>query len=91
MLLRFDSCHLRIIKTLSISALIWLSILSCSQSPIFFEVSNEVEPKEPLIKGAPSAIVEFKSGIYVARKFLYTYVPDETGKMKWQNIIKNAF
>jgi hypothetical protein len=47
--------------------------ISCSQDPVFFEISNEVEPKDPRIMGGPSNAVEFKGSLYVASGFLYRY------------------
>ncbi|QQO07539.1 hypothetical protein [Breznakiella homolactica] len=60
-----------------------LCFAACGQNPIFYEISNEVEPKEPLIKGAPSQIVEFQSKLYVGRKNLYVYEDIGNGKPEW--------
>jgi hypothetical protein len=59
---------------------IWLLVLlftggliSCNQDPIFDEISNEVEPKDPLIMGGPTNLVEFNGFVYVASGYLYRY------------------
>jgi hypothetical protein len=48
-------------------------LASCAQDSIFYEVANEVAPKDPLISGGPSQIVEHGTKLYVARKHVYTY------------------
>jgi hypothetical protein len=40
--------------------------VSCTQSPLFFTISQEVELREPLIKGTPTNIVLWKDGVYAA-------------------------
>ncbi|MDR2792847.1 MAG: hypothetical protein LBB61_04170 [Treponema sp.] len=42
---------------------------SCDQYPIFYAISQEVEPTEPRIKGNPTAIVEVGESMYVASRF----------------------
>jgi hypothetical protein len=47
---------------------------SCNQDPIFYNISQEVTPKEPEIPGSPTKIVESGNGLYVSNgKALYTY------------------
>ena len=47
---------------------------ACNQDPIFTMISNEVEPKDPLINGSPSKIVKTTNGsIYVANGKLWKY------------------
>jgi hypothetical protein len=49
-------------------------VAACNQDPIFMMISNEVEPKDPLISGSPSKIVKTKDGaIYVANGSLWKY------------------
>jgi hypothetical protein len=65
-----------------------LLFFSCDQYPIFFAISQEVEPVEPKIKGTPTNIVNTIEGsetvLYVASKFnseVYRY--DDSG---WSNL-----
>ena len=47
---------------------------ACNQDPIFTMISNEVEPKDPLINGSPSKLVKTSDGtIYVANGKLWKY------------------
>lgn len=46
---------------------------SCSQDPIFWMVSNEVAPKDPLISGSPSKIIKCGNDVYVANGKLWKY------------------
>ncbi|MDR2184796.1 MAG: hypothetical protein LBO80_03890 [Treponema sp.] len=52
---------------------------SCKQDAIFFDISQEVEPKDPRIEGTPSKIVRFPSSgivditLYVANGRLHRY------------------
>jgi hypothetical protein len=41
---------------------------ACDQSPIFFEISREVKPTDPRIKGNPTHIVEIGNSLYVASR-----------------------
>ena len=50
-----------------------LAAVSCDQNPIFYNISNEVKPKNPKIAGAPSKFVEFDDTLYVARRYIYSY------------------
>jgi hypothetical protein len=54
--------QVRLIFLLLIVLTIVLS--SCAQDPIFNMVANEIEPKDPKIKGSPSKLVRIDSGIY---------------------------
>jgi hypothetical protein len=47
-------------------------LAACNQDPIFTMISNEVEPKDPLIKGSPSKLVEYSGNIYVANGKLWS-------------------
>ncbi|HOJ98664.1 MAG TPA: hypothetical protein PLW34_03790 [Termitinemataceae bacterium] len=46
---------------------------SCKFNPIFYEISKETAPKEALIKGSPSRIVELSNKLYVANGRLWEY------------------
>ncbi len=46
---------------------------SCKFNPIFYEISKETAPKEALIKGSPSRIVELSGKLYVANGQLWEY------------------
>jgi len=48
-------------------------LVMCNQDPIFNMVANEVEPKDPLINGSPSKIVEFGGAAYVANGNLWSF------------------
>jgi hypothetical protein len=51
-----------------------LLFFSCKQDAIFFHVSEEIEPKDPLIEGTPSKVVESSGDLYVANtKHLWKY------------------
>ena len=58
-------------------ALTLVAICSCNQDPIFFTISRETAPLEPLIKGSPTNMVRFihngVDGFFVASKQLYRY------------------
>jgi hypothetical protein len=42
---------------------------SCDQYPIFHAISQEVEPKDPRVKGNPTNMVELDDAVYVASRF----------------------
>lgn len=46
---------------------------ACKFNPIFYEISKETAPKEALIKGSPSRIVELSNKLYVANGRLWEY------------------
>ncbi|MDR2342963.1 MAG: hypothetical protein LBD86_00345 [Spirochaetaceae bacterium] len=46
---------------------------ACNQDPIFMMISNEVEPKDPLISGSPSKFAKINDDIYVANGKLWKY------------------
>ncbi|MDR3355814.1 MAG: hypothetical protein LBO04_01340 [Spirochaetaceae bacterium] len=48
-------------------------LAACAQDPIFMMISNEVEPKDPLISGSPSKLVKAGNDIYVANGKLWKY------------------
>jgi hypothetical protein len=50
-----------------------LLFAACNQDPIFHNISNEVKPKDPLIDGSPSKLVERSGSLYVANGRLWKY------------------
>lgn len=46
---------------------------SCKFNPIFYEISKETAPKEAIIEGTPSRIVELSNKLYVANGRLWEY------------------
>lgn len=48
-------------------------ITACDQSSIFYDISNETEPKDPIIPGSPSQMVMFNSKMWVSNGTLYSY------------------
>jgi hypothetical protein len=52
-----------------------LLFFSCNQDPIFYDISQEVQPKDPYIPGSPTKIVELSGNVpYVSNgKYLYKY------------------
>jgi len=72
---------------ISLSVLI-LFLFSCSQDSIFFDISNEPEPKDPLIDGSPTNIVALKNRIYVGTRMnnkIYCYASNN-GVLGWEAI-----
>jgi hypothetical protein len=61
-----------------------LFLFSCDQHEIFYDISREVKPKDPVIPGSPTKIVELSGKLYVSNgKSLYIYnngAWSETGK-----------
>ncbi|MDR1220854.1 MAG: hypothetical protein LBK73_14790 [Treponema sp.] len=53
---------------------------SCDQYPIFHAISQEVEPKEPRVKGNPTNMVELDAAMYVASRFGKTIHSYENSK-----------
>jgi hypothetical protein len=61
-----------------------LSLGSCNQDPIFYDISNEVKPKDPVIPGTPTKIVEAAGKLYVSnRTDLFEFSQDS-----WNRIAK---
>ena len=48
-------------------------LTSCDQSPIFYDISNETEPKDPIIEGSPSRMVMFDSKMWISNGTLYSF------------------
>jgi hypothetical protein len=60
-------------------------ILSACNDPIFFTISQEVEPKDPRIEGSPSNFAVFNNAMYVASGTrLYRYIELDDAWI-WQN------
>jgi len=65
-----------------------LFLFSCSQDSIFFDISNEPEPKDPLINGSPTNIVALKNRIYTGTRMsnkIYCYA-NYNGVLRWDTI-----
>lgn len=62
-----------------------LAALSCDQSPLFYSISKETPPKDPIVSGAPSRIVESNvSGsaqLYVANGKVWVYEENSWTRM----------
>jgi len=72
----------------AVFALISLAVVSCSQDPIFFTISQETKPIKPLIDGSPTNMVVFKRDypgnpavpiLYVASGRIYWYAKGANG------------
>jgi hypothetical protein len=71
------------IALLFISLAASLFFNACNQDPIFYNISQEVKLREPLIKGIPTNIVFFNGSIYVANlSSLYRYGKPPSGEEK---------
>lgn len=66
-----------------VCALALILFASCDQSPLFYQISQEVEPKEPRIKGVPSNFAVFQNGLYVASSSLHRYAKNAAGSAVW--------
>jgi len=66
----------RILMNLALAASILL-LFSCNQSPLFYNISKETPPKDPVVAGTPSKLVESSvSGaqkLYVANGRIWEY------------------
>jgi hypothetical protein len=65
-----------------------LFLFSCSQDSIFYDISNEPEPKDPLIAGSPTNIVAVKNRIYAGTRMgnkIFNYA-DNNGTLGWNTI-----
>jgi hypothetical protein len=51
--------------------------VSCDQAPVFFLIQVEQEPKDPVVAGSPSRIVEYGSDLFISNGRLY-YSPATT-------------
>jgi hypothetical protein len=69
-------------------AILLLFLFSCSQDSIFYDISNEPEPKDPLIDGSPTNIVAVKNKIYAGTRFgnkIFCYA-NNNGTLGWNTI-----
>jgi hypothetical protein len=63
-------------KRFVLLSMLGLLFFACKQSPIFYEISLEVEPIEPRIKGMPTNIVQIGNRIYTSSRLgdtIYQY------------------
>jgi len=63
-------------------------LFSCNQDSIFYDISNEPEPKDPLVNGSPTNIVAVKNRLYVGTRFsnkIYCYA-NYDGVLGWDTI-----
>jgi hypothetical protein len=68
--------------------LLCFSILSCGQDSLFFDISNEPEPKDPRIPGSPTNIVVIRNQLFVGSRMgggISRYA-SAGGNMEWHNI-----
>ena len=77
------------INKLKLFLLVLVFILfSCGQDSIFYDISNEPEPKDPLIDGSPTNMVVLKNKLYVGTRMsnqIYYYASYE-GDPSWRAI-----
>jgi len=65
-----------------------LFLFSCSQDSVFVDISNELEPKDPLIDGSPTNIVAVKNRIYAGTRMsnkIFCYASND-GVPGWDTI-----
>jgi hypothetical protein len=53
--------------------LLVMGLVGCAQDSIFDDISHEVPPRDPLIKGGPSKIVEANNKLYVTNGSIFEY------------------
>jgi hypothetical protein len=70
----------RLIPMLGI-LLFGLLVMTCKQSAIFYDISQEEAPTVPRIMGGPSKIVHFKNALYVASGDIQRYKANS-----WENV-----
>jgi hypothetical protein len=58
-----------------------IAVFGCAQDSIFYGISNEVAPTDPLIVGGPTKIVRANEKLYVANGTIYEY--DTAGNGTW--------
>jgi len=69
-------------------AILVLFLFSCNQDSIFYDISNEPEPKDPLIDGSPTNIVAVKNRVYAGTRFnnkIFCYA-NNNGTLGWNTI-----
>jgi hypothetical protein len=65
-----------------------LFLFSCGQDSVFYDISNEPEPKDPLINGSPTNIVVVKNRVYAGTRMsnkIYCYA-NYNGILEWNTI-----
>jgi hypothetical protein len=65
-----------------------LILASCSQDSIFYDISNEPEPKDPLVDGSPTNIVVLKNRVFTGTRMsskIYCYA-SFNGTLSWKTI-----
>jgi hypothetical protein len=65
-----------------------LILVSCGQDSVFYDISNEPEPRDPLIDGSPTNIVVLKNRIFTGTRMsnkIYYYASSE-GVLSWKTI-----
>ena len=75
-------------KFLVLAILSALIVFSCAQDSIFFYVTNELEPKDPIIPGSPTNMVIVDNKVYVGTfqgREVWVY-DDTSGGEKWSRI-----
>jgi hypothetical protein len=76
------------LKTSFIFLLLILFLFSCSQDSVFVDISNEPEPKDPLIDGSPTNIVAVKNRVYAGTRMsdkIYCYATND-GVLGWESV-----
>jgi len=67
---------------------LFLILVSCGQDSIFYDISNEPEPKDPLIDGSPTNIVVLKNRIFTGTRMgnkIYYYASSDDN-LSWKTI-----
>ena len=65
------------------------ALLTCNQDSIFYDISNEPEPKDPLIPGSPTNIVLVRNRLFVGTRMsnrIYCYF-NTTGGAEWTSFV----
>ena len=63
-----------------------LLISACTMDPLFWDISNEYPPIEPLIEGAPSPIVDDGTKLYVSNGMVWEYDHSSSGDKIWKKM-----
>ena len=70
--------------------LVGFFFLSCGQNSIFFDISNEPEPKDPIIPGSPTNLVVVRNRLFVGNRMgnkIYSYgYNGNTGALEWSSL-----
>lgn len=87
-------------RRFALLSVLGLLFFACKQSPIFFDISLEVEPIDPRVEGSPTNIVQKDASLYVAgrlRGTIYKYqdsdwgdLPQSPGKIIELAVMDNA-